>query len=91
MKSFVLFFLIPQAVLSFELISGTTFAIGAAISYYYGSSINDITHTVGNVAFCKTTLGYLNLYECCGSPWVINDINGLFLLLNINTSSKKNF
>lgn len=70
MKFFVLFLLIPQTVLSLELFSGAIFAAGAAL-FYYGP-------TLKHIAFCRTTLGYLDFYECCGSPWVTNDVNGLF-------------
>lgn len=82
MKSLVFFLLLPQIVLSFEFISGTTFAIGAAVSYLYGDTVKDVSNAVSNVALCKTYLGYLNLYECCGSPWVKNNIDGLYSPLN---------
>lgn len=52
---------------------GLSLLAGAAISYFYGSSVNE----VGKLAACKTGLAYYSgQIECCKEPWIKNDVAG---------------
>lgn len=76
MKLFALIFLIiPCHVLPFEFITGSSFLIGAAISYFYGSDVVKVGQKIADITFCYSGVG---LYECCGKPWIKNDIDGRY-------------
>lgn len=70
---FLLLFSASPCILAFEFITGTSFLIGAALSYYYGKETLNAGLNVLELAVCKT--GF-RIYECCGKPWIEPSIRG---------------
>lgn len=62
-------------VFSLEPITTGSFIVGAVLSYYYGSSVMKTSLKVVDLAFCKVDI--FSLHECCGKPWIKNDVTGL--------------
>lgn len=69
-------------VFSLEPITTGSFIVGAVLSYYYGSSVMKTSLKVVDLAFCKVDI--FSLHECCGKPWIKNDVTGneIFFLCN---------
>ncbi len=72
---FIFASLLPYAI-TIELITGTSFIVGALVSYYYGSDVSKIGQKFMDLTVCKTGLG---IYECCSFPWVKKDVAGKYL------------